>query len=449
MKNTSLLPQRRIHHSKDGIHIFVNPHWGGKFVTNDTGASVIQLMDQEKDEEKLIELIAQRLSINPYEAAARHLAFAEHLKEHNMLGESVVDEPELPRPEIGFLEVTRRCHTRCRLCYVDSGEDRADTLTKNEIFKTIDQMAGMGIQFIALSGGDPLAREDFVDIMEYIREEHDIIPGLSTSLLALREEDAQRMKEIDAVVQVSLDGSSPEINDWNRGEGSFEKTMRGLELLQRHEIPFRFAYVISKHNVEDVENMISLAINAGAKEVAFGKVREAGRARHLDTEAVPDVTEMTSAYHRLYRNHVLTRETGLKIRCKHNQPLLTGLQERAGCLPCGAGRRFVQVSYNGDIVPCSLLSGEKQFRLGNVRTDAVSDIWAGSPVYEFFRRTTVEDIDVCRDCSVKYLCGGGCRADAFLQHGDLYGRCGDCDDLLHYYDWILDRGCQPKFVTAF
>ncbi len=449
MKSAQSLPPRRIHHVRDGVHIFVNPYWGGKFVTNDTGARIIQLMDREDDEERLTELIAAELGINPYEGAARYLSFLEELKKRRMLGDATAQEPNRPAPGIGFLEITRRCHTRCRLCYVDSGEARTDTLSRDEILRTIDQMAEIGVRFIALSGGDPLARSDVLDIMEYIRRQRDITPGLSTSLLELEDADAQRMKQLEAVVQVSLDGSTADVNDWNRGAGSFDKAMRGLELLQHYEIPFRFAYVINKHNVSDVESMVALAVDSGAREIAFGKVKVAGRARGLDGEAIPDATQMAAAYHTLYRSHVLTRDTAVTIRCKHNQALLTGLQERVGCLPCGAGRTFIQVSYNGDIVPCSLLSNEPKFRLGNVRENRLADVWADSPVYEFFRKTTVDDIPVCIDCAVKYLCGGGCRADAYLQHGDIYELCGDCEDLRHYYEWILDRGCRQEFVTPF
>jgi radical SAM protein with 4Fe4S-binding SPASM domain len=449
MNEPKSLPQKRIHHSRDGIHIFVNPYWGGKFVTDDTGAKVIELMDRESDEEKLVDLISTELGINPYEAGARFVSFLEQLERRRMLGEVSQNSVGVPRPSIGFLEITRKCATRCRLCYVDSGVDKPDTLTKEEIFEVVDQMAELGIDFVALSGGDPLTREDLPEIMAHIRKRHDIVPGLSTSLLTLTEDMARELKELGALVQVSLDGSTAEINDWNRGKGSFDKTMAGLELLKRYEVPFRFAFVINKHNVGDVENMVALGLELGAKEVAFGKVRIAGRAQGQEAMVCPGIQDLATAYHDLYVKDVETRETGLVIRCKHNQALLTGLHDRVGCLPCGAGRTFIQVSYNGDIVPCSLLSNEKELSLGNVRKDKLRDVWVNSPVYEFFRRTTVEDIEVCKDCPARYLCGGGCRADAYLNDGDIRGPCGDCKDLVHYYAWTFDHACSERNVTAF
>ncbi len=449
MKQIRTLPRKRIHNEKNGVHIFVNPHVGGKFVTDDAGARVIELMDDVPDGEVLADRIAGELGINAYEAAARFITFFNHLESHGMFGEETEKITGIPQPKVGFLEVTRTCDTRCRLCYVDSGEARDDTLDTEELKGVVDQMVDMGVRFIALSGGDPLTRPDMIEIIEHIHDTRGITAGLSTSLLSLTEETARRMKELEVLVQVSLDGSAAEINDWNRGQGSYEKTMRGLELLRRYYIPFRFAYLIHKHNVDDVDGMVELADRLGAKEVAFGKVKIAGRAKVHELEAYPDPEEMAGAYHNLYRKEIQMRDADLVIRCKHNQGLITGLGVRVGCLPCGAGRNFIQVSHNGDIVPCSLLTNEKEFYLGNARTERIQDVWENAPVFKFFRNTTADDIDVCRNCPAKYLCGGGCRADAYLKHGDLYGTCGDCEDLLYYYDWILDRGCKQEFVTVF
>ena len=449
MKQVRTLPRKRIHHAKNGIHLFVNPYRGGKFVTDGTGARVLELMDEVSGEEALAGRIAAEFNINPYEAAARFITFFNHLEKRGMLGGETEEVSGVPQPKVGFLEVTRACATRCRLCYVDSGESREDTLGKTELFDVIDQMVDMGVQFIALSGGDPLVRPDMLEIVEHINDTRGITAGLSTSLLTLTEETARRMKELEVLVQVSLDGSVAEINDWNRGDGSYEKTMHGVELLRRHGITFRFAYIINKHNIGDVDRMVEFADRLEAKEVAFGKVKIAGRAKKHESEAYPTTEEIAGAYHKLYRKEIQMREADLTIRCKHNQGLVTGLGVRVGCLPCGAGRNFIQVSHNGDIVPCSLLSNETEFYLGNVRTDRLQDVWENAPVFNFFRRTTADDIDVCRNCPAKYLCGGGCRADAYLRAGDLYGTCGDCEDLLYYYDWILDRGCKKEFVTAF
>ena len=443
------LPRKKVHYTKNGIHFYVNPYSGGKFVTNDEGARIIDLMDQEQDEEKLVQLIADELDINPYEVAARLVTFMDSLHKHRMLAETDEYNDDSPIPAFGFLEVTRKCDTHCRLCYVDSGQEYPDALTQEEIFQVIDQMAELGVQNIALTGGDPLTRKDLLEILDYIHTNNNLKPAISTSLLSLKEELAQKLSDTGAAVQVSLDGSNAEINDWNRGEGSFEKTMKGIELLQKYQVPFRFAFVINKKNMHDVENMVALGIDLGAKEVAFGKVKIAGRAAHQNGQIVPTPEELTTVYHKLYRAEVDTRNIELQVRCKHNQGLRAGLENRVGCLPCGAGRTFVHVAYNGEVIPCSLFTGCREFQVGNVRNDHLTDLWEQASIYKYFRETKAEDIEVCHSCSAKLLCGGGCRADAYNTSGDINGFCSDCQDLVTYYNWILDRACRPEYVTAF
>ncbi len=442
------LPKELVHRVRDGVHIFVNPYHGGKFVTDDAGARVVELVARTADEEERIDLIARDLGLNPYETAARYVAFLGHLEKRRMLGGERAVAAGLPRPEYGFLEVTRRCSTRCRLCYVNSGEDRPDTLSREQILATVDQMAAAGVQAIALSGGDPLARPDMIEILEHAAG-RGLVPGVSTSLLALTEETARRLGELGALVQVSLDGCTAETNDWNRGAGSFDKAMRGIDLLGRYQVPFRFACVINKRNLGDLEGMVALALDKGAREAAFARVKLAGRAREHAAEADPSREEMAAAYQTLYRKAFDPAAARVAIRCKHNQALIEGLGERVDCLPCGAGRTFVQVSYNGDIIPCSLLTGVERFVAGNVLTDRIDEVWERSPVFDFFRRTTADDVPACASCRVKHLCGGGCRGDAFLTSGDILGPCSDCGELILYYDTILERGLKKENVTVF
>jgi MoaA/NifB/PqqE/SkfB family radical SAM enzyme len=124
---------------------------------------------------------------------------------------------------------------------------------------------------VALTGGDPLLRSDLVAILNYAGK-LGMGTGFSTSLLNLTEQTAREEAATGAQIQVSIDGSSAETNDYNRGRGSFEKALKGMELLAKHGIEFRIAFCIMKHNAADVRSMIGLAERVGAKEVAFRKM---------------------------------------------------------------------------------------------------------------------------------------------------------------------------------
>ena len=89
------------------------------------------------------------------------------------------------------------------------------------------------------------------------------------------------------------------------------------------------------------------------------------------------------------------------------------------CACCGAGRVGVSIAADGAAYACHMLH-YSQFCLGNAFEDS-ADVLRDALFR--FALPTVDDIFGCKDCGKRYLCGGGCRARAYLE----YGR-ADCRD---------------------
>jgi radical SAM protein with 4Fe4S-binding SPASM domain len=212
--------------------------------------------------------------------------------------------------------------------------------------------------------------------------------------------------------------------------------MEGLDLLRKYGIEFRIAFCVMKHNIGDIPNMIALADKVGAREIAFRKIKLLGRALALKDEVYPSPEDMTRAYALLYRAAYGRDPEKAKINAKYNDVIFRGRGSELDRLPCGAGRNIIHVTYKGDLVPCSLFTEEK-FIQGNVREDRIADVWRESELLSFFRNTRVDEVPDCAECAYRYLCGGGCRAEAYFLSGDLTGKCCDCDDLLMFYDYLL------------
>ncbi len=201
-----------------------------------------------------------------------------------------------------------------------------------------------------------------------------------------------------------------------------------------------------KHNIDDVEDMIELGRRLGAREIAFRKIKLLGRALKLKDEVYPTPEDMAGVYARLYR-YAYGGDKGLRINAKYNDSILQGRGELFNRLPCGAGRNIVHITYNGDIVPCSLFT-EPKFVVGNVRKDSIRQVWESSELLSFFREITVDEIPKCKGCEFKYVCGGGCRAEAYFLKGDLLDECCDCEDLLLYYHhFFMTTGKNDERVT--
>ena len=95
-----------------------------------------------------------------------------------------VSVKKYPRvPLTGNLDITYRCNNNCIHCWIrvppnDSASN--DELTYEEIKKIINEARNNGCRRWNLSGGEPMVRNDFPDILEYIHS-HSKYCALSTN----------------------------------------------------------------------------------------------------------------------------------------------------------------------------------------------------------------------------------------------------------------------------
>lgn len=103
---------------------------------------------------------------------------------------------------------------------------------------------------------------------------------------------------------------------------------------------------------------------------------------------------------------------------------------------CGVNCNQISIDSNGNVYLCPSLHIE-EFELGNIRTDNITEIMEKSK--QKYGEIDVEMLSKCKNCEIKYYCGGGCRAIAFNETGDLYGQERNCDN---YRNRVFDLMLQ-------
>jgi len=64
--------------------------------------------------------------------------------------------------------ITTKCNLKCKHCYSDSVDQASpDELSTNEAFRLMDDLSRWGIGLLIIDGGEPLCREDMLDIVKY------------------------------------------------------------------------------------------------------------------------------------------------------------------------------------------------------------------------------------------------------------------------------------------
>jgi MoaA/NifB/PqqE/SkfB family radical SAM enzyme len=168
----------------------------------------------------------------------------------------------LPRlPLEGSIDLTYRCNNDCRHCWLRLPADPAGgrrELSLEEIRGIAREARALGCRKWTISGGEPLLREDFVEIFEALTA-GSAEPILVTNGTLITPALARLLKRPGAVY-VSLYGATAAVHDGiTRRPGSFEALQRGVSYLKEAGTAFTVQIVPMRSNKAQLEDMIRLA----------------------------------------------------------------------------------------------------------------------------------------------------------------------------------------------
>jgi len=331
-------------------------------------------------------------------------------------------------PRLIAWEVTRSCELNCVHCRAAARfGPYSNELSTEEIFKTMENIAGFAKPIIIITGGDPLMRDDVFDIAKYGTE-----LGLRMVMAPcgrmITDETVQKMIESGIKrISISIDGATAESHDnFRRVNGAFDDAIKAMEVAKRNGLEFQVNTTVTKQNVHELEQILELAINAGAVAFDTFLLVPTGRGKELaDQEISPEKYEevLNWIYERKQDSPIQFKPTCAphfyrifrqreKEKGKVVTPQTHGLDAMTkGCM---GGQSFAFISHIGKVQICGFMDIE----CGDIRKENYNfqHIWETSPVFLQMR-----DLDNyhgrCGYCEYRKVCGG-CRARAYATTGD-------------------------------
>lgn len=321
-------------------------------------------------------------------------------------------------PSFIQLNITNRCNLQCKHCNNNSGKSLENELSDVEIFELLDYFLSKQIVCITFGGGEPLVHPRIFDFIEYAIERWGRITLLSNGKAITREIAEKLHRSGVARIRISLDGSSAEINDFIRGEGSFDYAIKALGYLRDTGLQdIAVMTSVNLFNVDDVENIIQLLIDIGIRDIKLIPTISSGRAKKEFSEYVFRGNFMKML---INKKDELVTKYGASMHVSIDTPLEAITVEnnpeklqRLG--PCIIGQVFLGIRANGDIFACPMLD---EVIIGNVRKDDIQKIWLRSNILNDVRG--IEKLKgKCRTCRLRETCGGWCRAMSYLYNNDI------------------------------
>lgn len=328
-----------------------------------------------------------------------------------------------------YLHITRACNLRCKHCYIEAGSPLEKELNTKELLRLINDFAQLGGERLIITGGEPLLRRE--TLYEVFKKAKDV--GISKVFLEtngtlVSGKDIDTFKKYDVEVGVSLDGASKEINDYIRGAGCYEKAVRAIKKLVNAGVKTRIGVTLMKPNIKESEEIVSLAKNLGITAISIKTLIEMGRAE--DNRDL--LLSFAEAYKAILTMWKKARELGVMTEFEYQ---LRTLEELSRKDACGAGRGLLSVSPDGYVYPCNMFLGIQEFNAGSIRKHGLKHIWRNSKALKILRRVNVLDIEGCKDCEMKFICGV-CLATIYREHGAFNKRPRHCSFQKRFL-WIL------------
>jgi len=322
-----------------------------------------------------------------------------------------------------FWECTLNCNFRCKHCGSSAGEKKyKGELSTKEIKKSFQEIAedyDARKIMIAVTGGEPLLRQDIWDVMGYAKQLG--FPwGMVTNGYLLDEKVARKMKETGmSSIVVSIDGIGTTHDQLRQKEGAYKRAINAVKILSKEDFlqSLQITTTLNRENFSEMEKMYETFIPLGITSWRVMSIDPIGRAENNNELLLSDKQLRDMLY------FIKKKRAESKIDITYDCSGFLGLdlegEVRPNIFTCNTGINIGSILYNGDIYACPSVPRREELIQGNVKDIRFSDAWNNK--FEIFRDKNRTRCAKCGKCEWWNECLGS-----------------------SYHLWDFDKK-QPKF----
>lgn len=303
--------------------------------------------------------------------------------------------------------LTNSCNLHCVHCFMQSGKKMSNELILEDWKRILDEFAVEGGTNVTLTGGEPLMNPDFEDIVKHSHQ-----CGLAVTVLSngtmWSDEMIDRLSPYISEAQFSIDGINEESNAKVRGANNFEKVVNTVIRFAQNGVRTSVATTFTFENIssaEEYKDFVDRIKKKTGNAVFFKLTKKILQGRNVEYSESDNRRYFTAI--KELEDHVDPNASYTNFIEGHEPNVLTG--------NCGYGG--LSIASNGNAFYCNRIIELQSY--GNVRQKSIHEL------IEIGRRllheTSVDSVEPCRECELRYICGGDCRIDHFNFKGKLQG----------------------------
>ena len=347
--------------------------------------------------------------------------------------------------------ITGRCNYRCRHCLMSAPDACHPQLPLEDLIKMADQFAQCGIRSVDVTGGEPLVRRDFLELVRALSERRIGIRTLYTNTKLLTSELLDQMKELGQVPQIQLSYDGYGHHDWLRGvKGAEEEAKAACELLGQRGYNYVVAACVHKGNKDSLRDLWHYLAEHGCSALRINTPQELGVWKEYSAEYALSSEEAWELYQGLigqwYEDGMpigieldgfFSGHAGKLDYAAHYAKRIGDDDSLDSISYCEAMHHFAYVSPEGRLVPCM---GFADSPLGetfpNILEEGTSFSQVALDANSIYRKvvdTRVSDMVACTEenpecatCEHLRSCLGGCMLEGTTPEGNYLHRDERC-----------------------
>ena len=262
------------------------------------------------------------------------------------------------------------CNLQCVYCRCP--EIKTKPMTTEQWRAVINRLGALGTIRFKFHGGEPTLRPDFRELSFEVKKAG--ITAAANTNGQIIPSKPELLDYLDELI-VSLDSPTPETNDRLRGEGSYRKAVQTIDLSLQRGVRTFVNMVLTRQNLSDLEEMLEFCKGKGVlmnvQPVAFDRGRYGYKKQiyALTNEQIREVHLNLVKWKRQGRGLIFSAQSYQKVADWPDHSILS--VRSSGKSPCVAGRDYIYIDANGDVIPCCQY--ESDFRPKNIVKDGLDE----------------------------------------------------------------------------
>ena len=310
------------------------------------------------------------------------------------------------------------CQAACKYCF---GPNKGKCMDKSTIDRIIDYIEKISDETkqnmikITFHGGEPLTTG--YEKLEYLVEglvnrfsSKRLRFSMQSNLWLLTDQHCELFTKHHFSIGTSLDGPK-QINDAQRGEGYFDKTMKGIRLAQSYGLPVSVIATFTNLSINRWQEVFDFFIDEKLPFSIHSVAQSIHSKNGFEMTISEQVNFMNDAFeYYLAHSHLINVPT-FNALCKGAVSKLGQVCTFTNCLGS-----FLAIDPDGGIYSCQRFAGNPQYQLGSIFNDPSLNELFESPMAKKIIEREQRISNLCGDCSHYEYCQGGCVYAAIVEH---------------------------------